>query len=196
MEDRDYPTASPEEYGMQPYEPRAEMDYPNDANSPAGLAAAAHKKKSKWWLYVLIVLRVLVGGVLLMGILNKVSKDGSSIAKNIYSMSKYLAYASIIFAGLSALRRFAYNKYQEKKGEGKPPGDTGTTGETGETTTTTGDIGAVKATLQKAKESFRVPSIPHNSLINNSNKNETSWHMSLNYFCFHGSGHRPFHLFV
>ena len=172
MEDRDYPTASPEEYGMQPYEPRAEMDYRNDANSPAGLAAAAHKHKSKWWIYVLIVLGVLVGGVLLMGILNKVSKDGSSIAKNIYSMSKYLAYASIIFAGLAALGRFAYNRYQAKKGEGKPPGDTGTTGETGETgetgdtgetTTTTGDTGAVKATLQKAKESFHVPSIPHNA---------------------------------
>ena len=99
----------PEEYGMQPYGPRPEM---GDPNSPAGLQAAAHKKKSKWWLYVLIALGVLVGGVLLMGILNQVSKDGSSIAKNIYLMAKYLAYASIIFAGLAALARFAYNRYK------------------------------------------------------------------------------------
>ena len=112
----------PEEYGMQPYEQRPEMGDPNDPNSPAALAAKAHKKKSKWWIYVLVGLGCLVGLVLVMGILNQVAKDGSSIAKSIFSMAKYLAYAAIIFTALAALGKFALKKVKEDKGD-KGPGD-------------------------------------------------------------------------
>lgn len=113
MESQGY-EARPEEYGMQPYEPRPEMGDPNDPNSPASLAAKAHHKKSKWWLYVLIVLGCLVGLVVVMGILNRVAKDGSSIAKNIFKASLYLAYASIIFTAVAAFARFAYNKIKNR----------------------------------------------------------------------------------
>lgn len=133
------PVDLPPVEGHVDYPPHGADEAPASADDHAATSGNAGKPKSHddtkaTIIKVVIIGLVLgVGAMIVMGIVNQVSKTVGNTAKNIFNACKYLAYVGAIFAALSLAGKYAANKMKEAKGEGdgKNTGGDDNTGKNG-----------------------------------------------------------------